>query len=193
MIDQPLAILDLGANVGLFGLFAAARWPQARIVGYEPDPANAAVHRRTLSANGLEARWTLVGTASGNRDGEMRFAGGLDALSHLVGQGADEGGPTINVPVRDVLPQLCAADLVKMDIEGGEWEILGDPRLRQQAPRAIVLEYHPRNCPGPDPRATAEQALRAAGLQTAVIWHRDDGHGMLWGWRPAAALNPGCS
>src|SRR5271155_1074203 len=30
-------IVDLGANIGLFGAFAAARWPGAQIVGYEPD------------------------------------------------------------------------------------------------------------------------------------------------------------
>src|SRR3954471_612258 len=41
-------ILDLGANIGLFGAYALTLWPGARVLGFEPDPANAAVHRRTL-------------------------------------------------------------------------------------------------------------------------------------------------
>ena len=45
----------------------------------------------------------------------------------------------------DVLGQIAEADLVKMDIEGGEWGILADPRIARQ--RALVLEYHPRGLP----------------------------------------------
>ena len=181
-IGEPRTVLDLGANVGVFGAYAAARWPAAQIVSYEPDPDNFAVHERTLAANGLGHRWTLVREAAGARDHEVRFVPGLAALSHVVDAEAGEEATAISVPMRDVLPAVCPADLVKVDIEGGEWDILLDPRLRLDPPRAIVLEVHPRNCPGANPLAVAEHALREAGLATAVIWERDDGHGMLWGW-----------
>ena len=82
-----------------------------------------------------------------------------------------------------MLPEIAAADLVKMDIEGGEWEILRDPRFAASPPRAIVLEYHPHPS-APDPRAAVEGLLRDAGLtEQAPIFHRADGHGMLWAWR----------
>jgi len=81
------------------------------------------------------------------------------------------------------MADVCAADLVKVDIEGGEWDILLDPRFAQNPPRAIVLEYHPHLCPGDDPRAAAQEALARAGLSMAPIWHRADGYGMLWAWR----------
>ena len=82
-----------------------------------------------------------------------------------------------------MLPQIADADLLKMDIEGGEWAILNDPRFARSPPRAVVLEYHPYLCPSADARAAAVQALESAGLRTAAIWHRADGHGMLWAWR----------
>ena len=174
-------IVDLGANVGLFGAFAIARWPHAEIVAFEPDPANAAVHERTIAANRMQDRWRLVRAAAAAHDGTAAFVFGQVALSHLAE--GDAEGQTIDVPVHDVMAELSRADLLKMDIEGGEWAILGDPRFCEAPPRALVLEYHPWLCPGPDARAAAESALRAAGLSMQSIWHRDDGHGMLWAWR----------
>jgi FkbM family methyltransferase len=176
-------IVDLGANIGLFGAFAVRHWPQSKIVGYEADPENVAVHQRTILANGLGERWRVVSAAAGAHDGEVELAAGRAMGSFVVERGTDPGVPTIRVPIEDVLPQVCAADLVKVDIEGGEWEILLDPRFAQNPPRAIALEYHPHLCPGEDPRATAEAALARADLSIASIWHRPDGYGMLWAWR----------
>jgi FkbM family methyltransferase len=183
-LDARLAatrsILDLGANVGLFGAFAAARWPAARIVAFEPDPANRAVLEQTIAANGLGGSWTVVPAAAGARDGETAFLAGAASLSRLTAEGTP-GATT--VPIRDVLPAVAAADLVKLDIEGGEWEILCDPRFRASPPGTLVMEYHPYRCPSQDARAAAEAALRGAGMTVSTIWHHEDGHGMLWAWR----------
>ena len=184
VIGEPRTILDLGANIGMFGAFAATRWPTSRIVAYEPDPENAAVHERTIAVNDLAERWSLVLAAAGSREGEVRFAAGLGASSHVIDGRPDGAADAITVALRDVLPAMSVADVVKMDIEGGEWEILYDPRFAANPPRVIVLEYHPLGCPGADPRAAAQRALDAAGLRTAPIWHGADGVGMLWAWRP---------
>jgi FkbM family methyltransferase len=178
-LGTPRRILDLGANVGMFGLWALGRWPGAEVTGYEPDPFNAAIHERAIAVNGLDARWRLVRAAAGARDGTVRFASGQAALSHVV---ADGEGDT-EVPLRDVLAEIAQADLVKLDVEGGEWEVLGDERFAAAPPRAIVFEYHPRGCPGDDPHAEALRLLACAGLRSAEVWSRADGHGMLWGWR----------
>jgi FkbM family methyltransferase len=182
-IGDPQVIVDLGANIGLFGAFAAPFWAKSTIVGYEADPANFALHERTIAANGLESRWRVVCAAAGSRDGEVELAAGRAMGSFVVAPGTDPGVPTIRVPMVDVLEEVCGADLAKIDIEGGEWEIVCNPRFSESPPRAIVLEYHPHLCPGGDPRSTAERALANANLRTASIWHRDDGYGMLWAWR----------
>jgi FkbM family methyltransferase len=175
----PATVVDLGANVGYFGAFALALWPGASLVAYEPDPQNAAVHGRTIALNGLEDRWELRRAAAGAEDGRLRFSASGDALSHL----GDEGGELVDV--EDVLPLLAGAVLVKIDVEGGEWPILADPRFAESPPRVVVLEYHPRGAPGPDPRAAVLELLERAGLTaTAPIFDREDGHGMLWAWRP---------
>jgi FkbM family methyltransferase len=183
-LASPRRILDLGANVGLFGIYAAQRWPDASIVGYEADPANADVHEQTIAANGLQARWRVERMAAGARDGEVELAAGRAMESYVVAPGTAPGVPTIKVPVHDVMAEISAADLVKLDIEGGEWEILADERFRREPPAVLVLEYHPHLAPPGDPRAAVEQTLREAGLKIADIWHRPDGYGMVWAWRP---------
>jgi FkbM family methyltransferase len=182
VLAQPGTIVDLGANIGLFGLFASVRWPQAQIVGFEPDPENAAVHELTINANGLARRWQLVRAAASNEDGQVSFVAGLNAISHVADNASAE--PTIDVAAQDVLPLIAKADLLKMDIEGGEWAILGDGRFRDGPPRAVVLEYHPEGCPGPTPRVEAERLLAAAGMHVQPTVDRVDGHGLLWAWRP---------
>jgi FkbM family methyltransferase len=176
---SPGRILDLGANVGYFGAFALARWPRASVLGYEPDPANAAVHARTIELNGLSDRWELRRAAAAARQGELRFQASGDALAHATPDGE------LAVPAEDVLPLLAGADLAKIDIEGSEWELLADPRFAAAPPRRIVVEHHPSPAAGLDPHAAAMRYLRSAGLtEMESIFARSDGYGMLWAWQP---------
>ena len=181
VLSQAKKILDLGGNIGLFGLFAADRWPESQIVAFEPDPDNATVHELMIGANDLGERCELVKAAAAAHDGCVAFAAGRAAVSYITDDAHGEG--TIEVQAVDVLPRIAEADLLKMDIEGGEWAILADPRFRASPPRAVVLEYHQRMCPGPSPRREAEQALSAAGLRVQSTSDRGDGQGVLWAWR----------
>jgi FkbM family methyltransferase len=181
-LQHVTKVVDLGANIGLFGVFAAFRWPDAEILAFEPDPANADVHEQTMAINALGERWKIIRAAAGPRNGCAAFVPNRIANSHLATAG--ESACTVDVPVHDVLPHLAVADLVKMDIEGGEWAIVGDSRFRTNPPRVLVLEYHSRFCPTGDPRSSAEAAARAAGLSVqSMFYHRDRGYGMLWAWR----------
>jgi FkbM family methyltransferase len=170
-------VVDLGANIGLFGAWALGRFPEATIVGVEADPANAAVHRRTIEANGLGLRWKLIEGFAGTESGVVRFAAGEHATSH-----ADDREGAIDVPAVDVFPELRSADLVKIDVEGAEWELLADPRFERLRPQVVVLEYHEDGSPTEDPRQAAEQALRAAGLDVFHAASKPQfGAGIVWG------------
>jgi FkbM family methyltransferase len=169
-------VVDLGANIGLFGAWVLGRYPDATIVGFEADPANAAVHRRTIEANDLGGRWSLVEGFASTQSGVVRFAGGAHATSRAGG-----GAGSIEVPTVDVFPDLAAADVVKIDIEGAEWDLLADPRFAALRPRILVLEYHEEGCPGPDPTLAAEEALRGHGLEVVHGTPKPQfGAGILW-------------
>lgn len=179
----PLSVADLGANVGMFSAWLSARRPDVRIVAFEPDPANATVLERCIRANGREGQWTVVRAAAATADGEVRFLAGGFAASRVVGE--DEAGEAVTtLPAADVFPYLEDTDLVKIDIEGGEWPILSDPRFAALGARALVLEYHPHLCPGPDPRASADALLAEGGWRVRHMdFEMPPGHGVLWAWR----------
>jgi FkbM family methyltransferase len=179
-VSRPLEVLDLGANIGFFGLFARTRYPGARVTAFEPDPANAEVHRGCQAANRADASWTLIERAVAERDGSLTFAAEGSPLSHVV----PDGRRAIAVPAEDILPRLAGADLVKMDIEGGEWPILTDPRFAALGPGVLVVEYHDAASPGPDARAEAVGLLERAGYAVRPgPQRRDEGTGILWAWR----------
>ena len=179
--EPPIAVnasrvADLGANIGLFSAWWLAHHPDARIVAFEPDPDNAAVLEQCMHANGDRAE--VIRAAATAHDGELRFRAGELAASRQV----DEGG--IAVRAVDAFPYLEQSDFVKIDIEGGEWELLADPRFASLPARVLVVEYHPHLCPAPDPRAHAEALLTDAGWK---LQHMDfdmpPGHGVIWAWR----------
>jgi FkbM family methyltransferase len=177
-----LVAVDVGANIGLFGVWLASRFPFARLDAFEPDPRNASLLRRTVALNGLEDRWLVHEEAAGGSARRVRFAAGHYTISHVAE--VDERD-TIEVDLTDVLPLVSAADLVKLDAEGSEWEILSDERFAAHPPRALVLEYHPERAPGADTRGAVAGLLARAGLKTAWIFHAPTGVGMAWAWREA--------
>lgn len=180
-IDKP-QVADLGANIGLFGAYVLGHYRAASIVAFEPEPSNAEVHAATIGANGLGDRWKLVRACAAVAEGETPFETGMYALSHAVRNGS--GATTVRAV--DVFPYLDGADLIKIDIEGAEWELLQDDRLGDLRPAAVLLEYHAQECPEPDPHAFAERLLGNAGFATADAPYSHaypSGHGMIWAWR----------
>jgi FkbM family methyltransferase len=182
--DPPLRVLDLGGHIGLFGAWILAELAPAELTAVEADPANAALLQRAIAAGPGPGRWRLLPVVAAAEDTELPFAAGGFAESRI-----SDGAPLR--AARDVLPLMAEADLVKIDIEGGEWRLLTDPRFAALPTRALVIEYHPTGCPSPDPRACVHELLRAAGYRTQEIADVPLGAGMLWAWRerPQARVN----
>jgi FkbM family methyltransferase len=191
-------VLDLGANIGLFGAYVLGRWPQASIESFEPDPSNARLLVRLIAANRRDLSWSVSELAVANRAGELEFAAGMHADSHVLLQNgaraedaltARNGSPSvITVRAVDLFDQRHDVDLLKMDIEGAEWPILADPRLATLRARAIALEWHAAGCPDEEPRATCLRLLRSAGYSGLHEADRGRENGLVWAWRePHAA------
>jgi FkbM family methyltransferase len=192
------AILDLGGHIGLFGAYVLGRWQNAQVTSYEPDPDNARLLARTIRLNGLEDRWRLVRAAVATRAGRAGFASARSADSHLAGPGE----AAIDVATADLFELDHHVELLKMDIEGGEWPILLEPRLNELGARAVLLEWHGRQSPEPDAHAAVLRLLRNAGYDRIQDAGRDREAdvGVLWAWRTAGpagarpavpALRPG--
>jgi FkbM family methyltransferase len=176
VLGRSPRVVDVGANIGLFGAFVLTHFPDASIVAVEADEANAAVHERTIEANGRGDTWQLVHAFAASSPRDVSFAGGRFSTSRA-------GGET-TVEAIDVFPLLADADLVKIDIEGAEWELLADPRFARLSVRALALEYHAAECPGADPRSRAQAYLRGAGFEVHEQARKPQyAAGLFWAWR----------
>jgi FkbM family methyltransferase len=182
----PLVAADLGANIGLFGAWLLGRFPTARIIAFEADPGNAAVHRGTITANAGTAHWHLIEAFAAPGPGRVSFAAGSHATSH-----ESHGEGAIEVEAVDVFERIDGVDLLKIDVEGSEWALLADPRFAETGARVVVLEYHAEGCPHPDPAAAAEAALVDAGYEIVPGTSKPAyGAGILWGLRRRAQSSP---
>jgi FkbM family methyltransferase len=149
-------------------------FPGADVTAVEPDLANVELLERTMHANGWS--WHVIRAAAANADGEVAFASGRFTTSRI-----EPGGEP--VPAVDAFSLLNHADLAKIDIEGGEWAILGDPRFATVTAGSIVLEYHPYLCPEDDALEYAAGRLKSSGYDVLPTIRFDARHGMLWAWR----------
>jgi FkbM family methyltransferase len=172
-LGSPRVIVDLGANIGLATAHFLTRYPDARVIAYEPDPETVSVLRQFAQVNLLGEQLEIVEACAGTADGVASFSSDASPLSR-----ADPNGE-LRVRQLDVFSHLAQADLVKMDIEGGEWDILEDERFRMIPARALVLEYHvDRDRDG----RHARELLSGAGYEV-VGGPTDPGTGVLWASR----------
>lgn len=182
--DVPLRVLDLGANSGLFVVFLLAELgDRFSVDSFEPDPRSFVTLQRTQALNSALVEWRLHRSAAGLTEDKMTFLADGSPSARIV---APQTPGTVTVDVVDVFPHLRNVDLVKIDIEGGEWGILSDPRFRELPNlRAIVLEFHPRNddAMAPSAREEAVDLVRNAGMRVAQVQEFANGHGLLWALR----------
>jgi FkbM family methyltransferase len=132
----PRTILDLGSHMGASLLFWHERFPQARIVGVEPDPTTFDRLRRNVGAlAGVELRQAAVA----GRAGTVRF---FPAQQGWVSSVRGTGDPIVveSTTLADLIADLGQVDLLKIDIEGAEVDVVEQGPL--EAIGAIVGEFH---------------------------------------------------
>lgn len=124
-------IVDAGANIGMFSVWAALQLPESRILALEPYPETFCRLEHNLRTNRLEPRVEALQLALTAQSGEraMPPAGESQRRSLIPAdrQGKNETAVKVkSIALADLLDRyhLSKIDLLKMDIEGSEWEVL---------------------------------------------------------------------
>jgi FkbM family methyltransferase len=162
--------VDIGAAYGEYTLYAVLKTDAERVIAFEPEPGLWEQLQRNLELNGINQ--------SSRLELHMKFLRGSAAADSVA---ADSLADWIQPP--------C---LVKMDIEGGEVEVLraAAPRLLAVPGLRWLIETH-----GDERRVACESILSAAGYTTRYIpqaWWRfllPELRGTTVGWLVAARPN----
>lgn len=159
-------IVEMGANVGFYTVYAALVAPGARIVAVEAHPGSAATIRANLKLNGIENVEVVAGAVVGVKtcdtlDLMLPDAEQTEAPTGAYIEGAEVGdrpaSHAISVPVFVASDLLVGADLLKLDIEGFEAEVLS-------AAEVVIVETRP---------VIFVEVIRSAHSLRALIadWH----------------------
>jgi FkbM family methyltransferase len=156
-------VVDLGANVGYSCLFWVKYCPNCLVEAFEPHPEHVRLVREHLRMNSVENRVKVIEAAAGTANMEA-------TLSDRSASSAIIAGPpvagTFQVKVLDFFETVGTApiDVLKIDIEGGEYPILEDRRFAELPVRFLVMELH-RHPRFPNPREWCEKRLREVGYR----------------------------
>lgn len=147
--DTPI-VIDIGANAGFFSLFAASRFPGARVFSYEPVANNFSQLERNRDLN-KDARIMCLPKAVYGYSGKLSLSFESDdsftTSANVFGRSGTRG-KTIQVPcvsLSEVFDEhhLDRCDLLKIDCEGSEYGVLYNcPADYLQRVTQMTIEVH---------------------------------------------------
>jgi FkbM family methyltransferase len=143
---NPNVIFDIGANVGLAGCYFAANFPNSAIYGFEPE--SGAYRIAEINYRNIQ-RGRLFKVALSSQNGEANI------LSSAVGSGGQklemydptsdwtrEKVETCRLDDLIVRENLPIPDLLKIDVEGAEYDVLLGLGILSRKVKGIVMEVH---------------------------------------------------
>jgi FkbM family methyltransferase len=129
-------VIDAGANIGVFSVYAAAKHPDATIYAFEPAP-------KTFAALKENAKYypniKAFNCGLGEQEGKMPFV-----LSSHSGENYVGAGGTLLVDIKTIDSLALPANFIKMDTEGYEGNILkgAQETIKKWKPVIIMSAYH---------------------------------------------------
>ena len=142
-------IIDIGAGIGDYTLYAATTQPNSQVFAFEPFPESFALMQENLRLNTISnanAFDKAIGPVSGELILDLTGGEPLQFQSFRTQARNMEQSLSVHaLSLADafVLSEMEACDLLKLDCEGAEYAILFDtPQPVLERVQRIVMEYH---------------------------------------------------
>ena len=162
-------ILDVGGHAGFFVLYCRALNKKVKIISVEPVKENLVALTKNLKLNKTKDVEIISGVLSGESGTRYLEKSSDSHNSRLAPIGTDTSEPVVGLALRDLCEQyhIKQIDLIKMDVEGGEYEILESLSKEDFLLfKNLILEYH--NYHGLE-KSLLEQVLRENGFGVSVF------------------------
>jgi FkbM family methyltransferase len=153
-LSAPKTIVDAGANIGTSSIFFATKYPGARIFAIEPEAGNFELLKENTKnySNIVPIRAAIWGSDC-TRTIQNRFTGHWGYTVSETTNRIEPTGQEINCVTMNSLRKeygIESIDLLKMDIEGGEKDVLENAQGWIDCVDTITVELHDRICMGCD-------------------------------------------
>lgn len=137
-------VIDFGLNIGMFTCFALTKGAK-EVWSFEPEKENFDLASRNVAVNGFDSsRYKLFNAAVvGNADTQRYFSINTKRNKGAHSLVAKKGRDHVVVDCMNINDIFEAANptIVKMDIEGGEYECL--PAIKSWSGiREFIMEFH---------------------------------------------------
>ena len=138
-------VLDIGANIGYFTLYALQA--SAKVYAFEPEPHNYDRLVAQVKANDFifASGSAFKAAVAGDEGGRTLYLNPVNIGGHrIVGDiGAGEI-KVASITLDEICKDLERVDMIKMDCEGAEHEIFENASPETMAKiQKIVMEFHP--------------------------------------------------
>jgi FkbM family methyltransferase len=178
-IPKSGTVIDIGANIGLFSLYAALHGAD-RVLAFEPSEHSFALLKRNVDENGLSGRVNISRLAISATGGTLvQFPRKSNVLNKMVEHTGDESGEDHDLVATASLSEIVAnagrVGLLKIDCEGAEYDILYSTTAGTfQQIHQVRMEYHKGGA------LRLQEFLRQFGFRTKRMFKEFNGVGGLW-------------
>ena len=142
-ISKEPIIYDCGANIGMSCLYFKKLYPKAKIKAFEADSKIAKILKNNLLKNNMLDGIEIINSAVWIDNKGIEFASeGADGGS-IYGNGNKMKMSSIRL--KEYLEKEQKIDMLKIDIEGAEYEVLKDGKNSLKNVQNLFVEYHSWN------------------------------------------------
>lgn len=149
-VEDADLIVDIGAHIGLSIIYFHTRYPNSRIIGFEPNPKlftilssnirnaelpNVDLYQVAVGTENARAQLFIDHTKNNWQSNGSLLSGGWNGT--LMGGSIDVETVRLEDRFGDEI-----IDILKLDAEGYEWQIIRSLGSRIGKVRSIVMEFH---------------------------------------------------
>jgi FkbM family methyltransferase len=180
---------DIGANIGVFSVYAAKRHSNLKVYCFEPEYSNLNALKNNITKNNLTDQVKIFGVGIGNFVGfselhiqDMTTGSAAHTESKDKITTTDEGYPVIwtegiiSVTIDYICEQLgVVPNTLKIDTDGNEDKILDGAKntLNNDLLKSLVIEI-----PDGDKGKYCCNVLKGSGFER--VWYDDNARNQIW-------------
>ncbi len=144
-INPGCSVIDIGANIGVFSIYAARAGAKS-IKAYEPAEESFALLRKNIEQNGYaKIIYPFRAAVVGKQSKPVWFPRHSNVFNAIETSPKDSSDYDLvpSIPFKELIRDIPEPNLVKLDCEGGEYDIILNSEDAIFKPiKEIRLEYH---------------------------------------------------